>query len=354
MASPLAGTGLWIWYLPGALSVQAARLLPVHHLPARVGHRAPEPAAVQALSFEWLASLQALGLSHVLVKAGDGTTRWGQYSRALVDACHAAGLRCLPWVYAYGDNPIGEAAMAADVMAQGGDGLVVDVEYEYVGQFAAAELYVDGLRAALPDTYLAYAPDFRIAFANRWPNGGWQPENEPWPWAAFNRLDAVLPQLYWTDFAQSWQQTMALCTLWAAGVAEAGWPCPPIFPLLPANAYPSAVVGACEWAIAQGMTGASLWRWGSQQGGVIEDAGAVAWAAPGDATLSAEERTELDLYRAQQPYYDTMLGTQDSPGGLVGQALGIMEQEAQGESDRAALAQVVLQQCAGVRAAGGF
>jgi hypothetical protein len=83
----------------------------------------------------------------------------------------------------------------------------------------------------------------------------------------------------------------------------------------------------------------------------VFDPALVAGANGGD-DLSADERTELQRYRDEQPYYDTLLGSKDNPGGLIGSALGTME-EATGTS-KTHLAKVVREQCASVRQAAGL
>jgi hypothetical protein len=72
----------------------------------------------------------------------------------------------------------------------------------------------------------------------------------------------------------------------------------------------------------------------------------------GGDDLSAEERAELDQYRQDQAYYDTLLGTADAPGGLIGSALDTMV-EAAGTS-RTHLAKVVREQAAAVKQAAGL
>lgn len=72
----------------------------------------------------------------------------------------------------------------------------------------------------------------------------------------------------------------------------------------------------------------------------------------GGDDLSAEERTELQKYRDEQPYYQTLLGTEDNPGGLIGAALDTMA-EAAGTS-KTHLAAVVREQVASVKQAAGL
>lgn len=75
-------------------------------------------------------------------------------------------------------------------------------------------------------------------------------------------------------------------------------------------------------------------------------------ASEEEDALSAEERAELDEYHQIKPYYDTLLGTADAPGGLVGAALDQMV-EAAGTS-KTHLATVVREQASAIKKAAGL
>ena len=49
----------------------------------------------------------------VIVKGADGTTRWPQFSPALVAALHARGLKACAYHFLYGRKPSVEAAVSA-------------------------------------------------------------------------------------------------------------------------------------------------------------------------------------------------------------------------------------------------
>ncbi|HEY3189421.1 MAG TPA: hypothetical protein VGJ70_18180, partial [Solirubrobacteraceae bacterium] len=103
-SDPFAGTGMWIWQLSRS-----------------------EHGDVGALA----SRARAAGVDTLIVKGAGGTTRWGQFSPALVRALHAQGLNVCVYHFLYGRRPVAEAAVSAQVVAAGADCLVVDVEGQY-------------------------------------------------------------------------------------------------------------------------------------------------------------------------------------------------------------------------------
>ena len=121
------GNGMWIWELPksdgGDIAAIAARA-------------------------------HAAGMSTVFVKSSDGpASRWAQFNPELVQALHANGLRVCAWQFVYGNDPLAEASLGVDAVADGADCLVIDAESQYEGKYAAAQQYVGALRATLGPTY---------------------------------------------------------------------------------------------------------------------------------------------------------------------------------------------------------
>jgi hypothetical protein len=105
----------------------------------------------------------------VYIKAGDGTTTWDQFNPTVVAELHHGGLKVCAWQFVYGDAPAAEARIGAEAVADGADCLVIDAEAEYEGKYAAADLYLARLRAAIGANYplsLAGFPyvDFHPAF----------------------------------------------------------------------------------------------------------------------------------------------------------------------------------------------
>jgi hypothetical protein len=120
--SPFARQGMWIWYVDQS---QGGSL----------------PAIIE--------TAKAHGIGTVYVKAGDGTTPWSQFDSALIDELHRGGLKVCAWQFVYGNKPVAEARVGAAAVAAGADCLVIDAEAQYEGKYAAADLYLTHLRAAI-------------------------------------------------------------------------------------------------------------------------------------------------------------------------------------------------------------
>lgn len=134
------------------------------------------------------------GLSHVLVKIGDGTQPFGldatgqDLSLPVIQALRAAGIAVWGWHTVYGDDPTGEAALAilrVQELALDGYVLCAGAAYERADKAQAARAFMTALRADW---------DVPIALSSyRFPY--FHPEL---PWAAFlEKCDAVMPQVYW-------------------------------------------------------------------------------------------------------------------------------------------------------------
>ncbi len=131
------------------------------------------------------------GVKTLIIKSGDGVNYWQQFSRSLVRTLHRGGLRVCAWQYVYGTHPAAEAAVGARAVRSGADCLVIDAEAEYEGRYAAAQTYVDLLRAAVGRRYpvgLASFPyvDYHPGF----------------PYSVFlghHGATFNLPQMYWRD-----------------------------------------------------------------------------------------------------------------------------------------------------------
>src|SRR5574341_428541 len=83
---------------------------------------------------------QQAGLSHVLIKIADGARAYNvDLAAPVVDALKAAGIQVWGWQFVYGDEPFGEAEIAAHrVKTLSLDGFVVNAELDYKKKHAAA------------------------------------------------------------------------------------------------------------------------------------------------------------------------------------------------------------------------
>src|SRR3954471_5778206 len=217
------GNGMWIWELGSSAGGDIARV-------------APRP--------------RAAGISTVFVKSSDGpTSRWAQFSPALVAVLHANGLRACAWQFVYGTDPLGEAALGADAVASGADCLVIDAETRYEGRYAQAQQYLGALRAAI-------GPDFPLGFTS-FPYVDYHPRL---PYSVFlgpGGAQANLPQVYWRSIGGTVDavsgHTVAHNRLYGVPIAPLGqtYQNPPVEDLARFRSL---------WA-AYGAAGLSWWSW---------------------------------------------------------------------------------------------
>jgi hypothetical protein len=190
-STPFDRQGMWIWYVERS-------------------NGGSIPAIV--------AQAKRAGIGTVYVKAGDGGSAWGQFTTGLVRALHRGGLDVCAWQYVYGDSPVAEARVGAAAVARGADCLVIDAESEYEGKYAAADLYVRTVRAAIGDAFplsLAGYPyvDYHPAFPYSvfFGPGG----------ATYNQ-----PQMYWkaiqTSVRSVYEHTYLYNRLWGHPVYPVG------------------------------------------------------------------------------------------------------------------------------------
>src|SRR4051794_31389260 len=229
---PFAGTGVWVW--------QMSRT---------EGGDADAVAARAATS----------GVSTVIVKGGNATTRWGQFSPALVAALHARGLNACAYHFLYGRKPVAEAALTARLVATGADCVVVDVEGQYAGRYAAAQTYVSKVRALI-------GADYPLGFTSL-PYVSW---HSAIPYSVFlgpGGAQVNLPQVYWKAIGSSVDRVFARTV---AENAVYGRPLAPIGQLY-SKPSPASIVRFRALAAAAGATGVSFWSW--------QSAGPSGWAA---------------------------------------------------------------------------
>jgi hypothetical protein len=221
--SALDGQGMWIWYLSQS-----------------------NGGSVPAIA----ARAHAAGVGTVLVKSSDGSSNyWSQFSSQLVQGLHANGLKVCAWQYVYGSSPAGEAALGARAVANGADCLVIDAEAEYEGRYAAAQTYINQLRAKVGASY-------PIALAS-FPYVSYHPSL---PYSVFlgpNGAQYNAPQMYWKDIGTS-VDTVYANTYIANRIYGR-----PIFPLGQTYGGVSSadVLRFREEAVDYGATGVSFWDW---------------------------------------------------------------------------------------------
>ena len=88
-----------------------------------------------------------VGIEWVAVKCGDGVNFWDeQCTPSLITQFQDAGIRFLGWQYVYGDDPVGEAGVANEILGAGVDGFIVDAEGEYEGKPDKSIIYLENIR----------------------------------------------------------------------------------------------------------------------------------------------------------------------------------------------------------------
>lgn len=218
----MRGDGMWIWQLPqssrGDLDAIAARA-------------------------------RAAGMRTVYVKGSDAGNVWTQFTPKLVADLRARGLRVCAWQFVYGAKPLAEAAAAAANVAAGADCLIIDAETAYEGRYAAAQRYVQALRAKIGPSYPLGLTSF--------PYVDYHPS---FPYSVFlapGAAQANLPQVYWKDIGGSVDavsaKTVAQNRIYGAPMAPIG------------QAYGGAAPADMQrfraiWA-GYGAAGLSWWSW---------------------------------------------------------------------------------------------
>ena len=167
--TPFEAQGMWIWYVSKSDGGSVASIVAQAH---------------------------AADVSTLYIKSSDGSTNyWSQFSPQLVAELHAGGLKVCAWQFVYGSNPVGEAELGARAVANGAECLVIDAESEYEGRYAAAQTYIDDLRAKIGPTYPLGLASFPYVF-----------EHPAFPYSVFlgpGGAQFNTPQMYWHDIGQS-------------------------------------------------------------------------------------------------------------------------------------------------------
>ena len=217
------GNGMWIWELGRA-----------------------EGGDIAAIA----ARAHAAGIGTVFVKSSDGpASRWPQFNPALVQALHANGLRACAWQFVYGNDPVAEASLGADAVADGADCLVIDAESQYEGKYAAAQQYVAALRATVGPAYPIGLTSFPyVDYHSRLPYS---------VFLAPGAAQANLPQVYWKDIGGTVDavsaRTLAQNRIYGTAIAPLGQTY--------GNAAPADIARFRSLWAAYGSAGLSWWSW---------------------------------------------------------------------------------------------
>jgi hypothetical protein len=217
------GQGMWIWYVDKSNAGSVASIVAQAH---------------------------AADVTTLFIKSSDGPSNyWSQFSPQLVAELHANGLKVCAWQFVYGTEPVGEANLGAEAVADGADCLVIDAESEYEGRYAAAQTYIDDLRAKVGPDYPLGLASFPYVF-----------DHPSFPYSVFlgpGGAQYNVPQMYWKDIGQS-VDTVYANTYIANRVYGR-----PIFPLGQTYGGVSSteLLRFREEAVDYGAPGMSFWDW---------------------------------------------------------------------------------------------
>jgi hypothetical protein len=217
------GQGMWIWYMSQS-----------------------EGGSVPAI----VARAHAAGVTTLFIKSADGSHNyWSQFSPLLVQQLHANGLKACAWQYVYGSNPVGEAEMGAQAVANGADCLVIDAEAEYEGHYAAAQTYINTLRAKI-------GPNYPLGLAT-FPYVSYHTAE---PYSVFlgpGGAQYNAPQMYWHEIGVSVDTVYANTYIGNRIYGRS------IFPLgqTYGGVSSSDVLRFRQEAVTYGATGVSFWDW---------------------------------------------------------------------------------------------
>ena len=224
-ASAFDGQGMWIYVLPDS-----------------------NGGDVDSIALD----ARARGVATLVVKAGDGTRYWPQFSRELVDALHARGLKVCGYGRIFSRKPVTEARVSARAVTEAGaDCFVVDAEKEYEGRYTQARRYVRELRRLVGPDYPLGLTSFPYVDLHR-----------SFPYSVFlgpGGAQFNLPQIYWRAIGDTVDEAFARTYAWNGLYGR------PIRPLGQVWMNPPAteVLRFRELAAAYGSPGLSWWSWQS-------------------------------------------------------------------------------------------
>lgn len=167
-SNPLAARGMWIWVMSSSNGGNLSSII------ARA-HRN--------------------GIGTLMIKSGDGTNYWSQFSSSMVSTMHRNRLKVCAWQYVYGNSPAAEARVGAEAVRNGADCLMIDAESEYEGKYVSAQTYIRTLRSLIGSR-------FPVALAG-FPYTDYHPA---FPYSVFfgpGGAQYNAPQMYWVDIGTS-------------------------------------------------------------------------------------------------------------------------------------------------------
>lgn len=223
--------GMYVWQLPRSASGSPGRLVDM----------------ALAAGLEWLC-----------FKVHDGATVYNGEIGPWVEACRQVHIDVWLWGYSYGNDPTGEARMAATRCLQyGARGYLIDAEGEYKGRPAQATTWVQTFKSLQPTVLLGLS-------SYRYPS-----LHTTFPFREFlSECDFHAPQVYWLKATSPTAPGAQLAKSIAQLKAIRDLPVVPIGCAFPFEGWRPSVAQLDNFhasALAQGCPGAGWWSWESAE-----------------------------------------------------------------------------------------
>ncbi len=176
-ANPFARRGMWIWVVGDSNGGNIGSIIGMAH---------------------------QYKIGTLVIKSGDGSSYWSQFTRGLVSTLHNNGLKVCAWQYVYGVHPVTEAQVGAEAVRDGADCLVIDAEIEYEDQpnnYVQAQTYISELRTLIGANFPVALAGFPYVY-----------DHPGFPYSVFlgpGGAQYNTPQMYWHDIGDSVDTTFA-------------------------------------------------------------------------------------------------------------------------------------------------
>ncbi|MEO6034562.1 MAG: immunoglobulin domain-containing protein [Verrucomicrobiota bacterium] len=183
------GRGSWIYIMPNATANLGGNVTAVTNLPSLMIY------------------MKNQGLQYVIIKAAQGDTPYPstanpQFTTAVVQAVHAAGLLVFGYIYSTGANVPGEVSMANFIFQKGADGLIYDAEVEWERNTSSSAVGTNGpaLATQLCSTVRSNWPN-KFMGLSTWP---YRAVHSTLPYREFAYYcDVIMPQAYWIELGDT-------------------------------------------------------------------------------------------------------------------------------------------------------
>ncbi|MEA2198373.1 MAG: hypothetical protein QOJ25_2424, partial [Solirubrobacteraceae bacterium] len=259
-SNPLNGRAMWIWEMPASSRGNLAVII---------------------------AQAKQYGVRTLIIKSSDGTNAWAQFSRPMIAAVNAAGLRVCAWQYVYGRHPADEARLGAGAVKEGAACLVIDAESEYEGRYYAAQRYLSLLRQQV-------GANFPVGLAG-FPYIDYHPA---FPYSVFlgpGGAQYNIPQMYWKDIGTTVDAVYAHTYLYNRLYLRPIYPLGQVF----SNPPQRQLVRFRQLSSAYGAPGVSWWDYqeatNSNWRGIAIPAARLAGFVPDTQVAALARKSKGDL-----------------------------------------------------------